>query len=152
MTVYIASTMVNAVSYRTYTLRGDSNASRNAVPLPVPDPNPVIIKGGADRPSGKSGFGTRLEDVNGNPLWTAKAVVTELSDEDYERVKDHWLFKKHLAGGFLEVLNKNIGSDHKAVAKVAAGMNEEDPFKQLTKSTIGQRIKVKVPSKELSQE
>jgi hypothetical protein len=144
--------MANAVSYRTYTLRGDNNTSRNAVPLPVPDPNPVLIRGGADRPSGKSGFGVRADDLNGSPLWTAKGIVTPLSDEDYDRVKDHWLFKKHLEGGFLEVLGKDISSDHKAVAKVASGMNQEDPFKQLTKDTIGQRIKVKVPSKELSQE
>lgn len=152
MTIYVVSTMANAVSYRTYTLRGDANTSRNAVPLPVPDPNPVVIKGGADRPSGKSGFGDRKEDLNGNPLWTARGVVTALSDEDYERVKDHWLFKKHVEGGYLEVVNRDISGDHKAVSKIAAVMNGEDPFKQLTKETIGQRIKVKVPSKELSQE
>jgi hypothetical protein len=148
--VYIVSTMSESVSYRTYSFIGNAHETKNQSLLPVPHPDPVIIRGGANKPSLKGGFGDANEDINGNILWTPKGVVTKLSAEDYERVKDHWLFQKHLKGGYLSVLERDVSGNHKAVSRVASDMTEQDPSKQLTKETVAQKIKVKVPSKELS--
>lgn len=152
MSKYILSKMTNSVSYRTYRLVGEVNAAQKTGPLPVPHPNPVIIRGGADRPTQRGGFGDATEDINGNVLWTPRGVVTKLSDEDYERVKDHWLFKKHLEGGFLAIVDTDISTDHRKVKRIAEDMEGQDRAAQLTKETVAQRIKVKVPSKELSQD
>jgi hypothetical protein len=148
MTKYVLSTMTNSVSYRNYKYIGDAGATQNQSLLPIPA-DTVIIRGGANRPSQSSGFGEQEKDINGNVLWTPRGVVTTLTDEEYDRVKDHWLFKKHMAGGYLEVLDNDISSDHKKVARVAANMEGQDPGAQLTKDTIAQRIKVKTPDKEL---
>lgn len=152
MSAYILSTMTNAVCYRVYRTIGEANPSKGpriVAPVVAED---IIIRGGANRPSVKSGFGEMAENLDGNPIWTARGVVTTVTDEQSERLKSHWLFQKHLDGGFVEVLNKDISHDHKAVAKIAANMNGEDPHQQLSKATVAQRIKVKTPSKELAQE
>jgi len=148
MTKYVLSTMTNSVSYRNYKYIGDANATQNQQLLPIPE-DTVIIRGGANRPSLKGGFGEAENDINGNVLWTPRGVVTMLTDEEYARVKEHWLFKKHLAGGYLEVVDEDISGNHKKVAKIAANMEGQDPSAQLTKDTIAQRIKVKTPDKEL---
>lgn len=148
MTKYVLSTMTNSVSYRNYKYIGDRNATQNQSLLPVPA-DTVLIRGGANRPSLKGGFGETTNDLNGNVIWTPRGVVTVLEDEEYERVKDHWLFKKHLAGGYLEILDEDISGNHKKVAKIAAQMEGQDPGAQLTKDTLAQRIKVKTPDAEL---
>lgn len=148
MTVYVLSKMTNAVSYRNYRMVGDVNGKQG--PLPVPT-DTVIIRGGADRPSQKGGFGESAEDINGNVLWTPRGVVTKLTDDEYERVKEHWLFKKHMEGGYLAVVGSDVVDNHKKVTKIVEDMEGQDPSAQLTKSTVGQRIKVKTPSKELEQ-
>ena len=152
MSKYILSKMTNSVSYRTYRLVGEVSAAQKTGPLPVPHPDAVIIRGGADRPTQRGGFGDASEDINGNVLWTPRGVVTKLSDEDYGRVKDHWLFKKHIDGGFLAVVDNDISHDHRKVKNIADDMEGQDRAAQLTKASVAQRIKVKVPTKELSQE
>jgi hypothetical protein len=151
MTVYVLSKMTNSVSYRNYRYIGDKNATANQSLLPIPA-DTVIIKGGADRPTQKGGFGDAEQDLSGNILWTPRGVVTKLEDEEYDRVKDHWLFKKHLAAGYLAVLDEDISSDHKKVSRIAEDMPGQDPGALLTKDTIAQRIKVKTPTKELDAE
>jgi hypothetical protein len=148
---YILSKMTNSVSYRNYRYVGDRNATQNQSLLPIPA-DTVIIRGGADRPSQKGGIGNAETDLNGNLLWTPRGVVTTLSDEDYDRVKEHWLFKKHLEAGFLAVLDDDISHDHKKITRIADDMAGQDPGAQLTKDTIAQRIKVKTPTKELDAE
>ncbi len=143
--------MTNSVSYRNYRYVGDRNATQNQALLPIPV-DTVVIQGGANRPSLKGGFGEQANDLNGNVLWTPRGVVTVLSDEEYDRVKDHWLFKKHMDGGYLVCLDEDISGNHKKVAKVAAMMEGQDPGAQLTKDTLAQRIKVKTPNKEISVE
>ncbi len=152
MTVYVLSTMTNSVSYRTYRMVG-STQEKGHGPLPVPEPNAVIIYGGAGLPSHRSGFGEVSEDLQGQPLWTPAGVVTPVSDENYEKLANHWLFKKHLEKNLVKVLKDDIRGNHKEVARqVAMDMQPHDNFAQLTKETLAQRIKVKVPSKELSQD
>jgi hypothetical protein len=151
MTKYVLSTMTNSVSYRNYRFVGDRNATQNQALLPIPT-DTVVIRGGANRPSQKGGFGEQANDLNGNVLWTPRGVITVLTDEEYDRVKDHWLFQKHMAGGYLEVVNEDVHGNHKKVAKIAAAMEGQDPGAQLTKDTLAQRIKVKTPDKEISVE
>jgi hypothetical protein len=148
---YILSKMTNSVSYRNYKYVGDRNATSNQSLLPIPS-DTVIIKGGADRPSQRGGFGDAETDMSGNILWTPRGVVTALSDEDYDRVKEHWLFKKHMDDGYLAILDEDISNNHKKVSRIAEDMAGQDPGAQLTKDTIAQKIKVKVANKELDTE
>ena len=148
MTKYVLSTMTNSVSYRNYKYVGDRNATQNQSLLPIPA-DTVLIRGGANRPTQRGGFGNSETDPSGNVIWTPRGVVTALDDEEYERVKDHWLFKKHLEGGYLTVLDDDISGDHKKVARIADDLNTQDPGAQLTKDTVAQKIKVKTPDKEL---
>lgn len=148
MTKYVLSKMTNAVSYRNYRYIGDRNATQNQSLLPVPT-DTVIIRGGANRPSQRGGFGEAAQDISGNVLWTPRGVVTTLTDEEYDRVKDHWLFKKHMANGMLAIVGEEVVGNHKKVARITEDMEGQDPGALLTKDTIAQKIKVKTPSEEL---
>lgn len=149
--VYILSKMANSVTYRTYTMRGDK--SQKAGLLPMPDPNPITIKGGAERPSQRGGFGDVAQDISGNVIWTPRGVVTTLSQEDYDRLKGHALFQKHMEGGYLAVVTSDVANNHKKVSRIAEDMEGQDRALLLKKETIAQRIKVNVPTfNEVSQE
>jgi hypothetical protein len=143
--------MTNSVSYRNYKFIGDANSTQNQSLLPIPT-DTVIIRGGADRPSQKGGFGNAETDLNGNLLWTPRGVVTPLTDEEFEQVSKHWLFKQHLDAGYLAIVDEDISNNHKKVSRIAEDMAGQDPGAQLTKDTIAQRIKVKVANKELDTE
>lgn len=134
MTQYVLSTMTNSVSYAFYQNVGDLPVMRDK----------VTIKGGAGLPSLKSGFGEMARDGEGLPIWTAAGMVTPLSDERFDVLKEHPLFKKHVDGGFLKVLSKDITGNHKEVERQVATMEKSDGFAQLTKDTIGAHTKVKV--------
>jgi hypothetical protein len=151
--VYIVSTMTNSMSYRTYRTIGPENPEKGPRIVTPVNELTITIRGGANRPSQKLGFGDQSNDLNGNMLWTARGVVTTITEDQYERLKDHHLFKKHLAKGLVEVVNRDISGDHKAVAKIVSGhMTPHDNQAQLTKDTVANRIKVKSPSKEIMQE
>lgn len=150
--VYILSTMTNSMSYRTYRTIGLENPEKGPRIVAPINSETITIKGGANRPSQRLGFGEQHQDVNGNVLWTARGVVTSITEEQYEKLKGHWLFQKHVAKGLVEVVNRDISGDHKAVARIARDMTPADNQAQLTKETVAQRIKVKVPMKELAQE
>lgn len=155
MSVYILSTMTNSVCYRTYHFVGDavSQVKNGPGPLPVPDPNPIMIHGGAGIPSLKSGIGEVSRDSEGKPLWTPRGVVTAIKDEDYERLKDHWLFQKHIKANYLKVIEKDISHDIKEIRRqVEMDMQLRDDFAQLSRETLKQKIKVKTPDKTLSQD
>jgi len=150
--VYILSTMTNSVSYRVYRTIGDSQPSKGPRIVAPINEETITIRGGANRPSTKSGFGDRTEDINGNVLWHARGVITPVTDEQYEKLKEHWLFQKHVKGGFLEVVGARDAGSHEAIKKVTSAMNNQDPHAQLTKDTVAQRIKVKTPAKDIAQE
>lgn len=133
MSVYVISTMTDSVGYTFF---------RNVGDLPVPHKK-IVIRGGADLPSHKSGFGEMRHNEEGQPLWTAEGVCTPVSDSDYEVLKDHWLFKKHVDGGKLKVVSRDIHDDYKAVKKEVKSMEtgwESDKAKQLTPETVKQRV------------
>lgn len=129
---FILSTMTSAVSYAFFTHAGD---------LPVIRAK-VTIKGGANLPSANSGNGEKGEDGEGFPIWTADGIVTPITDEQYDRLKDHQLFKKHLDKGLVKVLDKDISHNHKAIQSAVRDMTQRDDFAQLTPDTIKQHSRV----------
>jgi hypothetical protein len=138
---YILSTMTNSISYNWYETIGDLPRKKHG----------VLIHGGAGLPSIRSGFGDQTQDKEGMPIWTAKGIVTSITEEQYDRLKDHWLFKQHLEGGWVKVLNSDISGNHKAVKEIVRDMNQRDDFAQLTPETFKTKVKVKTPL-ELEQE
>jgi hypothetical protein len=130
MTVYVISTMTNSVSYCRYQKVGD---------LPILQ-DKVTIRGGAGLPSLKTGFGDQHETPDGIPMWTAEGVVTPISDENFDILKEHWLFKKHTEQGFVRVMKQDILGNHKAVKhEVANGMTKKDAHAQLTSADVKNR-------------
>lgn len=150
MSVHILSKMTNSVSYRTYRFIGNANESKNQSLLPIPNGDNILIRGGANRSSQTIGFGDQSQDVSGNMLWTPAGVVTSITDEQYSRLKDNWLFKKHVENGHLEVVNASAANNHKEVIKIANGM-ASDNSAPLTKATIQGRVKVSIPTSEIEQ-
>jgi hypothetical protein len=139
MTVYVISTMTNSISYCRYRRVGD---------LPILQ-DKVTIRGGAGLPSLKSGFGEQYTNDEGIPMWTAEGMVTPVSDENYDILKEHWLFQKHMKEGFLKVIKNDILDNHKAVKHEVVTMRKKDDFAQLTPGDVKNRkITVKTISSE----
>lgn len=135
MSKYIISTMTGSVSYNWY-------ENVNGLPLKKAG---VVIYGGAHLPSLRSGFGDMQRDAEGNPIWTAAGVVTPVSESNYELLKNNALFKKHMDGGYLKVINQDIVDNHKAVKREVNTMVAADPYAQLTPATFKQKVNMKTP-------
>ena len=135
--VHILSTMTSPVSYCFYDYVND---------LPVVRKR-VTVAGGAGLPSLKSGFGEVGSDQEGKPLWTADGIVSRVSANDYDLLKDHPVFKKHLAKGYLKVVSSEVDGNHKKVKELASDM-AQDGFRQLTPSTARLRVKTGSPLQE----
>lgn len=140
-THYVLSTMTASVGYSVF----DTPAG--------PD-NPVlrkkiVVRGGASIPSLKSGFGEASEDHNGSPLWTPSGVVTPVSKEDYELLKEHPIFIKHQNAGLVKFVGQELMGNHNKVKSVSRDM-EKDSLRQLNKDTMATRAKVTTAS--ISQE
>ena len=152
MSVYVLSTMTSGVLYRTYKYIGASTQNGSG-PLPVPERGGVMIFGGANLPSDRSGLGEMSRDFTGVPIWTAVGVVTTITDEQYEKLKEHWLFKKHEKKGYIKVMNRDVTHNNGEIRRIVENdMKAHDAFALLSKETIKQRIKVKSPDKSLSQD
>lgn len=137
--VYVVSTMTSSVSYCFWkTIDG----------LPRIE-DKITIRGGANLPSSKSGFGEMSQDGEGTPMWTAAGVVTPIRADRYNKLKDHELFKKHLERGYISITSQDITGNHKAVKKIVSGMEAVDGFAQLTPATYKQRIKITTKTKEM---
>lgn len=80
--IYITSKMAAPVTYAFYT------QGANKINVVTHE---ITIKGGADV-------------INKRTLETPSGAVTELSAEDFDRLKLHPLFKQHLEDGFVAVL------------------------------------------------
>lgn len=139
MTKYIISTMTNSVSYANWGFAGDLPVIRSK----------VTIKGGANLPSLTSGFGEVSKDGEGAPLWTPNGMITPISDEQYETIKDHKLFKQHIEKGLLKVIEKDLTGNHKAIKNITLDMTARDGYAQLTPGTIKQHTQVKVAKQDL---
>lgn len=134
MSKYILSTMASSVSYTFY-----GKAPEGAIP---PIGRKIKIEGGAGLPSINKGFGEMTQDHQGVPMWTPAGVVTPISDEAYDALLNHVVFKKHLDAGLLRVIDHDITQNHGAVAKLTQNMAVDD-FAPLNKDTVKSKVKVK---------
>ena len=130
--VYIVSTMTGDVSYCFWNTIGGVPRIKDK----------ITIRGGAGLPSVKSGFGEMSADGEGTPMWTAAGVVTPIRADRYELLKDHEVFKKHVAKGLISISNRDISDNHKAVKKVVEGMEPRDSFSQLTPANYKNKVAI----------
>lgn len=86
---YITSTMSASVNYATY--------GKTAGGLPVVTKE-IVIEGGANV-------------MNKKLLATPNGVVTKITDEEYEILKNHPLFQLHEKNGFIKVSKSNPQED-----------------------------------------
>lgn len=75
----------------------------------------ILIKGGANV-------------MDKSTMTTPKGVVTEISDEDWEVLKEHTAFKRHLERGFMEVMKE----EKKARRSSKEKSDKKDGSAQLT--------------------
>ncbi|QJB22071.1 hypothetical protein XccvBFoX7_gp13 [Xanthomonas phage FoX7] len=130
--VYVISTMTSSVSYTFYEVVDNLPRVKDK----------IVIHGGANLPSMRSGFGEVSQDGEGSPMWTAAGIVTPISTERYEKLKDHHIFQKHLAAGRVSVSEKDVEGNHREVKRIVSGMEARDGFAQLTPTTFKQKVKV----------
>lgn len=111
--IYITSKMAAPVTYAFYT------QGANKINVVTDE---ITIKGGADV-------------INRKTLETPSGAVTELSEEKFNKLKSHPLFKKHLEDGFLAVLGTE-----KEANKADKNLNK-DTSKQLTPNDYNKKGK-----------
>jgi hypothetical protein len=131
--VYIVSAMTDSISYCFYAdpvNEKDTPALREK----------ITIRGGRGLPSQRSGFGEQSHDVQGMPLWTADGIVTRITEEQYSRLKEHPLAKRHLAAKRLTMVSEDVTGNHKKVRQITRDMEGPDGHSLLNKSTVKQRI------------
>lgn len=142
MSKYILSTMTSSVSYGFYKMVGEANKTTGG-PLPEERRQKITIRGGAGLPSDRSGIGEMVTNGEGRPIWTAAGFVTPVSDEDYEELKEHPIFKKHVEANLVRVLNSEINNaNHTKIAKEARSMEQTTHLQQMNPSRLKQRVKV----------
>lgn len=105
MTYHAYSTLSNDTEYALY-------ADTNVKDLPI------VIK------SVKINGGANVADKYNQ---TPKSVMTELTDEDYEFLKNDYHFKQHVAAGHIRVERHEMSP-----TKAAVGMKEKDLSAQKT--------------------
>ena len=118
--IYVTSKMAAGVTYAFYA----QNDNRINI---VTDE--ITINGGADV-------------INKRSLETPSGVVTEITEEQYEKLKTHPLFRQHLENGALAVL----GTEKEA--KTADKNLKEDVSRQLKPSDYEKKGKRKPKTKE----
>ena len=132
MSVYILSTMTNSIRYTVY--------DTTVKDAPRPKGN-VFIQGGRGIASERSGFGDKETGIGGNPIWTAQGFITPITDAQYEMLKDHHVFKRHVERGLVKVISRDITENHGAITKETRTM-EEDGFAPMTQDRLGKRVKI----------
>lgn len=141
MSVYILSTMTTSVGYSFYAGEGENLFLKKK----------ITIFGGRNIPSHRSGFGDMVESGSGQPLWVAQGIVTPIKDEDWEILKDHHVFKKHLEKGLVKNVSSDVVGNHKKISKIAASM-EEDGFGLMDKEKLKTKVKTSIASMSQEQE
>lgn len=131
--VYIISSMTDSISYCFYA----EAANEKDVPALR---EKITIRGGRGLPSHRSGFGEMSQDVQGTPLWTAEGIVTRITEDQWNRLKEHPLAKKHLAANRLKKVDEDVRGNHKKVRQISRDMEGPDSHALLTKQTVKERI------------
>ena len=103
----------------------------------------VLIKGGANTASGKSGWGDISETSEGKPLWTPSGVVTKVTEEQVKFLESQPTFQRAVAKGYYKVLADNPGDSHAQVKKVVeAELTGRDSSAPMTPESAQTQIKV----------
>lgn len=102
----------------------------------------VVINGGANAPSAKSGFGEMSQLESGQPLWTPQGTVTKVTDEDVKLLLANETFVACQDRGFYKILADNPGDSHEKIKKIAEDMTKRDMSAPLNKETAKTQIKV----------
>ncbi len=149
MTKYIVSTLTSSVSYTIYGEINPGNIETlpgTRVPLKQIPPIKkfITIRGGANIPSETSGVGEMVKDKYGIPLWTAYGVITAVTDEDFELLRNNHVFQKHESKGYIKVINSDIRGNNKAIMKEVKQMEPKDPFAQLDNDRFKSNMKMKI--------
>lgn len=118
--VYVTSKMAAGVTYAFYA------QGANKINIVTDE---ITINGGADV-------------INKRSLETPSGVVTEITDEQYDKLKSHSLFRQHLEDGYITVL----GTEREA--KKADKDLKEDASKQLTPEDYSKKGKKKPKTKD----
>lgn len=135
MSKYVLSTATCGQRYVDYRL-GANGGVHSAV-------REVLIRGGANSPSEKSGFGDMTHTEAGAPLWTPQGVVTTITDEDAEFLSTHEGFQAAVAAGFYVVMDKDPGDSHKKIKTVVeSDMSKRDGSAPLNKEVLKSQVKV----------
>jgi hypothetical protein len=133
--VYVVSTMANAVSYNFH--KTIDNVPRIT--------DRIILRGGAGLPSQTSGFGDIAQNAaNEMPMWTPQGMVTPIRRDRFNKLKDHWLFKKHLERGYVVVRDEDITQNYAAIKQVVTGMETDDPMAPLNQARFARLVKSKM--------
>lgn len=100
----------------------------------------VTILGKARIPQDRRQWGELRRDPQLNALFYAEGVVTKISDEAWEWLKEKKYFNNYVKAGNLKVLHSfNNADDHRAVDKFAQqDMSNDDGFGLLTESKMSQ--------------
>lgn len=113
----LVSTMGDPVEYTLY-----ENAHSDGGNNPVT--KTVHIRGGA-------GVASRHRILEGE-VQTSQAIVTKVSDEDYEALKRNSVFQTHVDNGFIKVLLGESSGTKKEAKAASADMSHDDEAKQYT--------------------
>ena len=97
MTVYVISTLSSGVDYCFYKTAANGSQIIDRT---------ISLNGGANV-------------VNYRTLLTPKGIVSSITDEEYELLKEHPVFKIHLQNGFVKVVKKSPADVDKAVVDLA---------------------------------
>ncbi|MDE2100259.1 MAG: hypothetical protein KGL39_23615 [Patescibacteria group bacterium] len=116
MAFHIYSTLANTQHYTMY----DRSKDKNQLPRVKAQ---IMVHGGAN--------------VSNKQFVTPKGVMTTVSDEEYELLKDNHVFKQHVANGHIQVESRKYSLD-----KVVKDMTEKDKSAPLTPDDYSKRIPV----------
>lgn len=101
----------------------------------------VTVKGGANSASSVSGFGDLSHTTEGQPLWTPRGVVTEVTDEEAAFLLSCPQFIVGQKAGFYQIMEKGA-HNHDTVKKLAKNMTSRDRSAPLTVETLKSQVKV----------
>lgn len=103
----------------------------------------VTIRGGANAPSSKSGFGEMSNLESGQPIWTPSGISTKITEEEKKLLLSNDTFLTGVKAGFYQILEDNPGDSHAKVKKIVdESMTARDNSAPMTKETAKTQIKV----------
>jgi hypothetical protein len=114
-----------------------------AVPgAPLRPVRSVTLRGGANAPSAKSGFGEMTNMDSGQPIWTPSGVSTKVTDEEVKLLLANETFLLCQSKGFYKIVDGDPSDSHAKIKEIAKDMTARDNSAPLNKETAKTQIKV----------